>query len=66
MKMIFLKTLGAFYYEIMVENAPSDFFEMVGMGVRLEESVREGRLTRGENFGSTKKPSYGLAKKKEG
>ena len=62
---IFLKTLGAFYYEIMVANAPSDFTEMVGVGVRLEEAVREGRLTRSENSGSTKKPSYGFGKNKE-
>ena len=37
---IFLKTLGAFYYERMAASAPSDFTEMVGMGVRLEEAVR--------------------------
>ena len=63
---IFLKTLGAFYYEIMAASAPSDFTEMVGMGVRLEEAIREGRLARGENSGSMKKPSYRFAKKKEG
>ena len=66
MTKIFMKKLGAFYYEIMVASAPSDFTEMVGMGVRLEEAVREGRLTRGENYGGVKKPSYGFAKKKEG
>ena len=66
MTKIFLKTLGAFYYERMVESAPSDFTEMVGMGVRLEEAVREGRLTKGEESGGVKKPSYGFTKKKEG
>ena len=35
----FLKTLGAFYYERMVASAPSDFTEMVGMGIRLEEAL---------------------------
>ena len=49
MTKIFLKTLGAFYYEIMVASVPSDFTEMVGMGVHLEEAVREGRLTRRVN-----------------
>ena len=48
MMKIFLKTLGALYYERMVASAPSDFTEMVGMGIILEEVVREGRLTRGE------------------
>ena len=36
------------------------------MGVRLEEAVREVRLTRSENSSSTKEPSYGFDKKKEG
>ena len=63
---IFLKTLGAFYYERMVASAPSDFTEMVGMGVRLEEAVTEGRLTKSEGSGGVNKPSYGFSKKKEG
>ena len=63
---IFLKTLCAFYYERMVASAPSDFTEMVGMGVRLEEAVREGRLKKGEGSRGVKKPSYGFTKKKEG
>ena len=63
---IFLKTLGAFYYERMVASAPSDFTEMVGMGIRLEEAVREDRLTRSESSRGVKKPSYGFTKKKEG
>ena len=50
----------------MVATTPSDFTEMVGMGVRLEEALREGRLTKSENYSSTKKPSYGFAKNKEG
>ena len=60
----FLKTLGAFYYERMVASAPSYFTEMVGMGVRLEEAVREGRLTKSEGSRGVKKPSYGFTKKK--
>ena len=39
---------------------------MVGMGICLEEAVREGRLTKSEGFGGAKKPSYGFTKKKEG
>ena len=66
MTKIFLKTLGAFYYERMVVSAPSDFTEMVKMGIRLEEAVREGRLTRSEGSGGVKKPSYGFTKNKEG
>ena len=61
---IFLKILGEFYYERMVASAPSDFTEMVGMEVHLEEAVREGRLTRSDNSDSMKKPSYGFAKNK--
>ena len=66
MTKIFLKTLGDFYYERMVESAPSDFTEMVGMGIRLEEAIREGRLMRSGGSGGVKKPSYGFTKKKEG
>ena len=66
MTKILLKTLGAFYYERMVASAPNDFNEMVGVGIRLKEAVREGRLTKSESSGSAKKPSYGFAKKKEG
>ena len=46
----------------MVSIAVSDFTEMVSMGVRLEEAVREGRLTKDEG---TKKSSYGFSRKKE-
>ena len=35
MTKVFLKTLGSFYYERMVSSAPSDFTEMVSMGVCL-------------------------------
>ena len=66
MTKIFLKTLGAFYYERMVASAPSDFTEMVGMGIRLEEAVREGCLTNSEGSRGAKKPCYGFTKKKEG
>jgi len=41
---IFLKTLSPFYYERMIASPPGNFAEMVGMGMRLEEGVREGRL----------------------
>src|SRR4051812_29598559 len=44
MTKMFLKTLSSFYYEKMVASAPTDFTEMVNMGMRLEEGVREGRL----------------------
>ncbi|KAK2430309.1 hypothetical protein QL285_028656 [Trifolium repens] len=46
MTKIFLKTLESFYYERMIASAPSDFTEMVNMGMRLEEGVREGRLAK--------------------
>ena len=65
MTKIFLRTLSPFYFEKMVASSPNDFGEMVNMGVRLEEVVREGRMTRDEGSSSgTKKPSYGFAKKK--
>ena len=62
MTKVFLKTLGSFYYERMVASAPSDFTKMVSMGVRLEEAVREGHLTKNEG---TKKSSYGFSRKKK-
>ena len=68
---IFLKPLDSFYYERMVDSAPSDFTEMVNMGVRLEEAVREGRLVKegasasnmrkfGNNFGKKKEQEVGM------
>src|SRR3954466_5436552 len=46
MTKIYLETLSPCYYGRMVASAPSDFIEMVNMGVRLEEAVREGRLNK--------------------
>ncbi|GAU38952.1 hypothetical protein TSUD_363910 [Trifolium subterraneum] len=46
MTKIFLNTLDSFYYERMIASTPSDFTEMVNMGMRLEEGVRQGRLVR--------------------
>lgn len=64
---IFLKTLISFYYGRMVASTPSDFNEMVGMCICLEEVVQEGHLTKDEGSScSTKKPSYGYGKKKKG
>ena len=64
MTKIFLKTLSSFYYGCMIASAPSDFTEMVTMGIRLEEGVREGRLSRDD--GSSAKKYGGFARKKEG
>ena len=64
MTKLFLKTLSQFYYEKMVASAPNDFTEMVSMGVRLEEGVREGRLSK-ESGSSSKKYGDKFAKKKE-
>ncbi|KAI5394849.1 hypothetical protein KIW84_061464 [Lathyrus oleraceus] len=64
MTKIFLKTLSSFYYERMIASAPSDFTEMVNMGIRLEEGVREGRMTKDE--GSSSKRYEAFAKKKDG
>ena len=64
MTKIFLKTLSSFYYKRMIASAPSDFTEMVNMGMRLEEGVREGRLSRDD--GSSTKRYGSFAKKKEG
>ena len=64
MTKIFLKTLSSFYYERMIASAPSDFTEMVNMGMRLEEGVREGRLSRDDS--SSAKKYRGFARKKEG
>ncbi|KAI5437176.1 hypothetical protein KIW84_023336 [Lathyrus oleraceus] len=64
MTKIFLKTLSSFYYERMIASAPSDFTEMVNMGMHLEEGVREGHLTREE--GSSSKRYGAFAKKKDG
>ena len=65
MTKIFFKTLSSFYYERMIARAPSDFTEMVNMGMRLEEGVREGRLSK-EEVSSSKKYGSNLDRKKEG
>ncbi|XP_058726476.1 uncharacterized protein LOC131597828 [Vicia villosa] len=66
MTKMFLKTLSSFYYEKMVASAPTDFTEMVNMGMRLEEGVREGRLIMesGSSIG-TKKYGNNFQKKWE-
>ncbi|KAI5433916.1 hypothetical protein KIW84_020958 [Lathyrus oleraceus] len=61
---IFLKSLSSFYYERMITSAPSNFTEMVNMGMRLEEGVREGRQANDE--GSSAKRYGVFAKKKKG
>ncbi|KAI5388865.1 hypothetical protein KIW84_074500 [Lathyrus oleraceus] len=48
----------------MIASAPSDFTKMVNMGMRLEEGVREGRLSRDD--GSSTKKYGGFSMKKEG
>ncbi|XP_058783715.1 uncharacterized protein LOC131658438 [Vicia villosa] len=45
-------------FKEMVASAPTDFTEMVNMGMRLEEGVREGRLTM-ESGSSTETKKYG-------
>jgi hypothetical protein len=62
---IFLKTLNSFYYERMISSAPNDYTEMVNIGMRLEEGVREGRLSKDE-ASSSKKYSGSFSKKKDG
>ncbi|KAI5436026.1 hypothetical protein KIW84_022456 [Lathyrus oleraceus] len=65
MTKIFLKTLSSFYYERMITSAPNDFTEMVNMGMRLEEEVREERLSK-EEASSSKRYGGSFSKKKEG
>src|SRR4030065_2719207 len=50
----------------MVASAPSDFNEMVNMGVKLEEGIRKGRLVRERaSANSAKKFGNNYGKKKE-
>lgn len=65
MTKVFLKTLDTFYYEKMVASAPTDFTDMVNMGVRLEEAVREGRLVREGSSSNGAKRYGGFMKKHE-
>jgi hypothetical protein len=64
MTKIFLKTLNLFYYERMIASAPNDFTKMVNMGMRLEEGVREGRLSK-EEASTSKKYGSNFSKRKE-
>ncbi|XP_050889160.1 uncharacterized protein LOC127094363 [Lathyrus oleraceus] len=65
MTKLFLKTLSPLYYKGMVASAPSYFTEMVNMGLRLEEGVRERWLKEGSSFDGSKRYGNGLPKKKE-
>lgn len=50
----------------MIASAPSDFTEMVNMGMRLEEAIREGHLTKEVGASShVKKFANNFSKKKE-
>ena len=66
MTKVFLNTFGPFYYERMVASAPGDFTEIVSIGMRLEEGVRTGCLTKETGSSSgTKRVGTGFPKKKE-
>ncbi|KAI5384540.1 hypothetical protein KIW84_071516 [Lathyrus oleraceus] len=65
MTKIFLKTLSLFYYEHMIASSLNDFTKMVNVGMRLEEEVREGRLTK-EEASASKKCGGSFSKRKEG
>ncbi|KAK2369196.1 hypothetical protein QL285_082345 [Trifolium repens] len=63
---LFLNTLSPFYYKKMVASVPNNFTEMVGMGMRLEEGVRQGRLVNGNApANNAKKFGNNFLKKKE-
>ncbi|KAK2371753.1 hypothetical protein QL285_072966 [Trifolium repens] len=62
---LFLNTLSPFYYKKMVASAPNNFTEMVGMGMRLEEGVRKGRLVNGNAPANNAKFGNNFLKKKE-
>ncbi|GAU46908.1 hypothetical protein TSUD_299590 [Trifolium subterraneum] len=66
MARIFLNTLSPFYYERMVASSTNDFTELVNIGMRLEERVRQGRLVK-ENVptNSVKKFGNNFQRKKE-
>ena len=64
MTKIFLKTLSSFYYERMIASAPNNFTQMVSMGMRLEEGVRDGHLSK-EEASSSKKYGGSFSKRKE-
>ncbi|KAI5416174.1 hypothetical protein KIW84_041282 [Lathyrus oleraceus] len=65
MTKIFLKTLSSFYYERIIASSPNHFTEMVNMGMRLEEGVCEGSLSKDE-ASTSKKYGRSFSKKKEG
>ncbi|GAU10053.1 hypothetical protein TSUD_423710, partial [Trifolium subterraneum] len=66
MARIFLNTLGPFYYERMIASPTNDFTELVNIGVRLEEGVRQGRLVKESVPTSTvKKFGNNFQRKKE-
>lgn len=60
-----MKTLSLFYYDRMVASAPSDFTEMVNMGIRLEEGVRKERPKESGSSDSSRRYGNGGPKKKE-
>jgi hypothetical protein len=66
MTKLFLRTLSPFYYEKMVGSASRSFAEMVGVGVSVEEGVREGRIVKdGASISSAKKYDNNFPKKEQ-
>jgi hypothetical protein len=66
MTKIFLQTLDSFYYKKMVASAPHDFADMVTIGMRLEEGVRQGRLAKKDgSFSGTRKLGNNFQEKEQ-
>ncbi|XP_050876704.1 uncharacterized protein LOC127080428 [Lathyrus oleraceus] len=64
---LFLRTLDSFYYNKFISSMPRDFTEMVGVGVQLEEGVKEVRITRDNSTSASNTKKFsGWQKKKEG
>ncbi|XP_050897219.1 uncharacterized protein LOC127104043 [Lathyrus oleraceus] len=66
LRKLILRTLDSFYYNKLISSMPRDFTEMVGVGVKLEEGVKEGRIARDNSASANRTNKFGGWRKKKG
>ncbi|XP_058729077.1 uncharacterized protein LOC131601309 [Vicia villosa] len=63
---MFMDTLSPFYWEKMIGSVSSNFTDLVTIGQRLEEGIKNGKVANvAESSGGSKKPYGNFHKKKE-
>src|SRR3954462_4930171 len=64
---MFMDTLSPFYWEKMIGSVSSNFTDLVTIGQRLEEGIKNGKVANvAESSSGAKKPYVNFYKKKDG